>query len=1464
MARDNEKKIKFKVDNQQYNAAMKQMNADTAKLNKEFRLEQEQLKETGSASDKLESQMSKLAKEQELTGKKIETTGQHLDEAKKTFGDNSKEAQNLEKKLLDLQIAEQRLANQSIDTARKIELLAKSENEANSSSAKRRQELSKLESEQDRLSRSNERLDQELELQIATMGDGAKETDKLKASQMVLGRQMGNTANQVKNLEQQLELAKKEYGKNSQEVEALEKELLSAKTAYANFGNELDKTNKDLGVFGVKTKAAGENISKAGAGMSAGITVPVLAIGAASIQAAENVADSQSKITGALGATEAQTAELSATARTIYSNGYGESLEEVTDALTRVKLKMRDLDGKELEQATVTAMNLAATFDADVNEVVRGGDGLMKNFKISSEEAFQKLAWGAQNGLNFSDELFDNISEYAPLFSQAGFSIDEMFAILDAGTQEGAYNLDYVNDLVKEFGIRIQDGSKSTTEAMSEMSGSTKKMFKEYQKGKVSAAEMFKAIGKDLKGMDDQQKATQLGTALFGTKFEDLGNKAVYAMTDAQTGLMDTKGALDKLNTSAESNHQLEVAMRALQDAIADIGTALAPVMTEIAGAAKEFASWFKGLDDETKKLIIGLAATAAAIGPVTAGIGLLMMTLNPVSATIAGVGLGILAVGGALVAVTSARKKHDEEVTKSIDNAVLYGEGVSKGTQKAGESFVKMKDTAHTNMALMKTATVENAKQMSNEVVEAYSGMASKAITALETYRSRLTTEIDTITKGTGEVGKKSAEKATKEVNDSIDKNINKIKGAMDTVSALKDKYNGNLAQMTAADQKRYSEATLILDEQLKVFSKSVEDQEKIAKAASTNQDTISKSSYDKQLETAKKARDASTKEAEKYYKKTNTDLKKALADGNISQESYNQLTASNSKLLAENSYKAQKVFAGTNKSLAESVKNTGDVILESGTKLSQLQVQQADGTIKYWSQEKKTYIDKAAMQEEIKAKNEAYIESLTDNNKEAEGSLKEFKDNLVKFYMEAGMSAEQAKKQVELDTQGMVDSVDASGNKIATHATTLSEKFIKGLNEKNADIPATAKKWGLDLESNTKIDLGKNGNKTAKEFFKAIQAGGEEALPMLQYFFSSKLESITAKDLSDVGKKDMDTLREGLSAGAITLDQLKEKFGASMLNIYSDDLSKVGQDNITTLRNGLDTGSITLNELEGKYKAQLDKIYDKDLTKVGKDDIATLKAGMDLGLPGVNNYLTGLKSKIKTDTKVDIAGVGKTNIDGLVNGFQNGKVNVNQFLAGLRELQKKGSKQDLSKEGKDNAESFVDGANSKKPAAKNAGKGVANSAKSGAASVNSKSVGSDFASGYANGISGGGAMVAGAAASMVNNAIAAVKKAQKSASPAKKLVPKGADFVDGYTLGIDKNADSAAAAAASMAEGAIDAVNGSPAMSYQQKMQELATSFNATQNYIQFQLNGLTIREEADISKLVDAIDERLGDKY
>ena len=50
---------------------------------------------------------------------------------------------------------------------------------------------------------------------------------------------------------------------------------------------------------------------------------------------------------------------------------------------------------------------------------------------MTSEEAFDLMARGAQNGLNKSGELADNIAEYSQLWGQGwDFSAQEMFRIL--------------------------------------------------------------------------------------------------------------------------------------------------------------------------------------------------------------------------------------------------------------------------------------------------------------------------------------------------------------------------------------------------------------------------------------------------------------------------------------------------------------------------------------------------------------------------------------------------------------------------------------------------------------------------------------------------------------------------------------------------------------------------------------------------------------------------------------------------------------------------------------------------------------------------------------------------------------------------------------------------------------------------------------------------------------------------
>ena len=81
---------------------------------------------------------------------------------------------------------------------------------------------------------------------------------------------------------------------------------------------------------------------------------------------------------------------------------------------------MSDLDDEDLKNVTAGVKTLEDTFDMDFNETLRGTKQLMYQFGLSAEDSMDLIAMGAQNGLNYTDELGDNISEYAGKFAQAG------------------------------------------------------------------------------------------------------------------------------------------------------------------------------------------------------------------------------------------------------------------------------------------------------------------------------------------------------------------------------------------------------------------------------------------------------------------------------------------------------------------------------------------------------------------------------------------------------------------------------------------------------------------------------------------------------------------------------------------------------------------------------------------------------------------------------------------------------------------------------------------------------------------------------------------------------------------------------------------------------------------------------------------------------------------------------------
>ncbi|WP_394136856.1 phage tail tape measure protein [Cytobacillus oceanisediminis] len=434
----------------------------------------------------------------------------------------------------------------------------------------------------------------------------------------------------------------------------------------------LDSSNVDSGLRQIENRVQklGESMQSAGDSMTKAITVPLTAMGAAGIAAASSVSDAQTKIRNSLGLTKDEAEALTQTAKGIYSDGFGESLDDVSNALIQTKQNIKGLDDEELANITKSVMNLGQTFDADVNEVTRAGSNLMKGFGIDSEEAFDLMAHGAQNGLNFSNEMFDNLSEYAPLFGEMGFSASDYFQLLEQGSKAGVYNLDYINDAMKEFQIRVKDGSKSTSDAMGQMSESTQKVWKDFLAGKGTVKDVHNAVIAELKGMDDQVKANEIGVGLYGTKWEDLEADAMYALGNIEGGVKGVKGSMDEMNRVTEESfgtkwkqftREALLALEPLGKVLLDFAMV---VMPYVSAAIATVAEAFGNMSPFMQAVTVGIGLIVAAIGPFLTILGMMIgpitnvinvfMKLRPMFTVIRTAMLALTGPVGIIIAVVT------------------------------------------------------------------------------------------------------------------------------------------------------------------------------------------------------------------------------------------------------------------------------------------------------------------------------------------------------------------------------------------------------------------------------------------------------------------------------------------------------------------------------------------------------------------------------------------------------------------------------------------------------------------------------------------------------------------------------------------------------------------------------------------------------------------------------------------
>lgn len=295
----------------------------------------------------------------------------------------------------------------------------------------------------------------------------------------------------------------------------------------------------------------------------------------------------------------------------LYRQGWGESLEDVANVASNVSQVIRGIGEGDLNTVTKATEVWAQTFDADAGESVRGVKVLMEKFGLSAQDATDLMTKGMQNGLNYTDELADNLSEYGGRWAEAGTSAQEYFSLLQAGVDSGAYQLDKVGDFLNEFLTSLTDGR--IEQSIGEFSKGTQDVFNSFKDGKATAEDVLNAVIGEMGTMTDKTKEASLASTLWSSLGEDNALGMIEALGNVPNSYENIKGATDEAADSTMSiGQQWEAFKRTMSGTLGDAFTPFVKGFLDgLTDMTKKFTDFVNSTDWSGLANIFGSLGTA-------------------------------------------------------------------------------------------------------------------------------------------------------------------------------------------------------------------------------------------------------------------------------------------------------------------------------------------------------------------------------------------------------------------------------------------------------------------------------------------------------------------------------------------------------------------------------------------------------------------------------------------------------------------------------------------------------------------------------------------------------------------------------------------------------------------------------------------------------------------------------------
>lgn len=461
-------------------------------------------------------------------------------------------------------------------------------------------------------------------------------TELLAQKQKLLGDQVNTTRdklNQLKSAQDSVNQAFQNGDISEEQYRAFQREIAETESKLKHFESQLEQSQTKLEKFGdgfrkagESVKAAGEKVTSAGKTMTKNVSAPIMAAGVAvskfAVDQEKSFAKVSTLLTGSSGDYEKYKKDIrrASSDMGVAFDEYSESVYGSISAGVEQGEAIK-FTGEMVKLAkggftdTATAVDVVTTslnaYGMETSEATRVADMLITTQNL---------------GKTTVDELASSLGSVIPSATAQNVSIEQLNAGYATLTKNGIGTSEAGTKLKAMFDELGKSGSKTDKIIRDKMG----KSFSELQEEGVNVQEVLNVLkdeadqsGLKLGDLFSSSEAAGAALTISGAGAEDF-RSSLAAMNDAAGA---TETAFQKMNNT--TGQKMQEALIKMQNAAAQMGDILLPIIARIAEFIARLVDKFSTLSPAMQKNIVIIAGIAAAIGPLLIVIGTMLSAIG-------------------------------------------------------------------------------------------------------------------------------------------------------------------------------------------------------------------------------------------------------------------------------------------------------------------------------------------------------------------------------------------------------------------------------------------------------------------------------------------------------------------------------------------------------------------------------------------------------------------------------------------------------------------------------------------------------------------------------------------------------------------------------------------------------------------------------------------------------------------